>query len=771
MVAIQRPPLSEPEEISALVPILHPELEHDIEKDTPTVIHSVQERPHVSQPSPMAEEEAQHLYRTERIEPLAPHIQREKPLQDTDGALAALYRPARPPRATPPRRVIPFLLTLSCIFFLLASGIIAFALLKGPFTPASATLTLSVDPATVRVGDTVALSGHGFAPATQVKFTHDLDVPLYDSMKKQLDAMTDHGGTFTVDVVVPNDWSVGAHKLHATDETQQVSTTTNVTVQPPSTAPPQLQLSTPSIDLGTDRAGTTSSKKITLRNVGGGELAWQQSSDVTWLTASPISNSYTFSGSSPITITVNRSNLAPKAYTGHITFTQKSSSNVVKLTVTMKVDATPAALNISTSALTFSTTTTQTVPAQAVTLQNSGGKPLNWQATTTTNDGAGWLYLAGPASGQIDVRQSQQLLIGVQAQQLAVGIYQGAITLTGGASATITVSLSVVAPGNILVSPSTLTFTALTGQSMAGKTLTVQNSGGQAQNWSVTMTTVNQGNWLSVTTQNGTVDMNASTTVTVNVASAGLKEGSYQGMLTFNGGNQTIQIPVSLAITTPPAAAISVRNTILIFQSEQGTNPIGQLLTITNTGNAPLNWSASESGDGGIFAPLSQSSGTLLPQAHTFIEVDPVTATYGAGTLTTVLTIADSDVGTTVASQKIPITITIQSQAAIATSPSNIGLDMSGPNTNTQTVTISNIGSAPLNWTLSVHMDEPVGGTWLVVSNTSGTLAAGTSKDILVTCVGKGLQKGMSYSGLLLISDSDTGTTVSSRTVYITFTT
>ena len=774
MVAIQRPPPHEAEDSSlgSALPEFAQNATFDGEKDTPTVIIEPAERPYMSPSFPIAPEEVgtQRILYTEHAQaPLTSYVARAKPLQDTDGVLPALYRPARPRKAKSPRRIIPFLLTLSCIFFLLASVILTYALLKGKFASSSAALTMSADPATVRVGDTIALSGLGFAPTTQVKFTHDLDIPLYDSMKKQLDATTDHRGAFTVDVIVPLDWSVGQHGIHATDDIQQVSTSTTIAVQPPSTAPPQLQLSTTSIDLGIGRAGTTSSKQVTLKNVGGGALAWQQSSDATWLTASPISNSYTFSGSSPITVTANRSNLAPKMYTGHMTFTQKSSPNVVKLTVTMSVDTTPAALNVSTSSLTFSTTATQNVPTQAVTLQNSGGKPLNWQATTTTNDGAGWLYLAGAASGQIDAKQSQQLMIGVQAQQLAVGVYQGTIILTGGASATITVSLSVVAAGNILVSPSALAFTVLTGQGTTGKTLTIQNSGGQAQGWSVGAATADRGNWLSVTTQSGTVDMNTSTTVTVNVASAALKEGAYQGMLTFSGGNQTIQIPVSLAITTPPAAIIAVQSPSLTFQTAQGTDPLGQLLTITNTGNAPLNWTASESGDGATFAPLSQTSGSLPPQAYSIIEVNPSTSAYNAGTLNTMLTIADSDVGTTVASQKIPITITLQSQATIAASPANVGLDTSGPGTNTQTVTVTNTGSAVLNWVLTVHIDDPIGGTWLTASSTGGTLTAGASKAVLITGMSKGLQRGTSYSGTVVISDSDTGTTVSARTVYITF--
>lgn len=763
MVAIQRPPVPvrKSEEGWFLSASVQQEAEQGsvpiIEDVVPIVISAHHEKPQT---------EGGIL----RIGPSAvPYTRRDKLSLNTDGVLPALYRPQQPGKSSVARRIIPILLTLSCIFFLVASGILVYIVARGKFASTPFALNLTANPAIVRPGDVFMLDGKGFAPSTQVKFTHDLDVPIDDSMKQQLQAITDHRGLFSVDVIVPTDWSVGQHAIHATDETQQSSTSATITVQQPSAAPPQLQLLTTSIDLGTDRVGTTSRKQVMLKNAGGGELVWQQSSDVAWLTASPISNSYTFSDSSSVTITANRSGLTPQAYTGHITFTQKSSRNVVKLTVTMKVDTAPAALNVSASLLTFSATGTQSVPTQSVTLQNSGGKMLNWRASTATNDGANWLYLTGSANGQINSKQSQQLVVGVQAQQLAVGTYQGTITLTGGASATINVLLTVVAPGNILVSPTALSFAALTGQSTAGKTLTIQNSGGQSQNWSVSTTTADSGNWLSVTAQSGTVGANGQMMVTVNIDNATLKAGAYQGTLTFTGGNQIEQVPVSLTITTPPAAAISIQSTSLTFQTVQKTDPIGQWLTITNTGNAPLNWSATDSGNGAAFLSLSQSSGSISPQTHTMIEVSPKTSMYNAGTLTTTITFADSDVGTTVGSQKIPVTIVVQSQAAIAVSPSNFNLNTSGPNTNMQTVTITNTGSALLNWMVSIHTDAPIGVSWLSVNTVSGTLAPGASKTILVNCSSAGLQKGTSYSGSIQISDSDSGTAVLPQMLYVTF--
>ncbi len=763
MIAVQRLPMQEleEEEVALLPERVQKESEQDalssVEDDVPTLIsvRSEKSQTEVGIPSVQHAESMPHMYH-------------ERPLLDTDGVLPVVYQPQQSKKIPTAKRTISTLLILSCIFFLLASGILVYALTAGKSTPLHI-LKLAANPTTVRAGDIFTLSGTGFGLSTQVKFACD-DKSISDSTGHQLQAEVDHHGIFSVDVVTPSSWNVGSHTIYATDEAQQSTISTSIVVEPPSEALPHLQLLKTSINLGTDRAGTTSSQQVTLKNVGGGRLTWQQKSDATWLTASPASgNTYTFSGSASVNITANRSGLAPKeGYTGHIVFAQKDSNNTVKLTVTMGVDAKPAALNVSLSSLTFAATSIQNVPTQSVTLQNSGGEPLNWQATATTNDGASWLYLGGVTSGRIAPAQSQQLVVDVQAQNLSPGSYQGSITLIGGASATINVALTVVAPGNILVTPTTLTFAALTGQSVTGKTLTLQNTGGQSQGWSVT-TAVDQGNWLSTTSQSDSVSASTQTQVTVNITTTGLKAGVYQGTLTFTMGNQLTSVPVTLTLTTPPAATITVQSTALTFQTTSGSDPSGQLLAFTNTGNAVLNWTATESGDGATFAPLSITSGSLSPQNSTLMEIYPTVSNHPPGTLKTTITIADSDVGTTVMSQKIQVTVIIQGQASISASPTNISLSARGTKPTTRTVTITNTGTAPLNWSTFVHIDAPIGGTWLSINTPSGTLVPGASKNIVVSCSNTGLPRGVTYQGSIQIIDSDAGTTVTPQMVYLSF--
>ncbi len=764
MIAVQHPPAQKAEEIAPLPEPVQERLEHPtlppLGDDAPTQMSIRYEKP-------QSEVRIPSVPYNEQVE--IPPVRRERPLLDTDGVLPALYQPRQPKKIGNAKRTISLLLTLSCIFFLSASGILVYVLMASKSSTPSSTLKLSVFPTTVRASDTFTLSGSGFTPSTQVKFTYGSQQPINDSKGHQLTATVDRHNAFSVEVITPSSWAAGTYTIYATDEAQQASSKTAITVEPASEEAPQLQLTTTHIDLGTNSAGTTSSKQITLKNVGGNKLTWQQKSDATWLTAAPTDgSSYTFAGSASVTITANRSHLTPKTrYTGDIIFSQKGGSHASKLTVTMNVDATPAALNVSPLSLTFAATSAQSVPTQSVTLQNSGGKSLNWQASAATNDGTNWLYIEGDSSGHIDPTHSQPLLVGVQAQTLTPGSYQGTVVLTGGASATINVSLTVIAAGNILVTPTTLNFTGLTQQGVASQTLTLQNTGGQSQTWS-TSTTLDQGNWLSITPQSGSVDAGGQVQIPVNINTAGLKANSYQGTINFTIGSYLTTVPVTLTLTTPPAAVITVQSTSLTFQTTSHNNPVGQPLAITNTGNAVLNWTATESGNGATFAPLSVTSGSLLPQSSRTIEVNPSVAALPPGTLKTTITIADSDAGTTVVSQQVQVMVNIQGQAEITISPPNLNLDTSSAGSNTQTVTIKNTGTAPLHWSASIQMDTPVGGTWLSVDTTSGTLVPETSKNIVVSCDSTGLTKGVAYQGTIVISDS-TDTTVSPQTVYLTF--
>src|SRR6266516_1262973 len=162
-------------------------------------------------------------------------------------------RPYLPKRSWPRGRFVPVMLTISCLIFLIASSLLAYIFINRKPVPDKQ--ILSVMPDKLRVNDTFTLSGRGFGKNDPISFTHDQDnAPLLDGNRKPLQTHGDDLGTFSVQVVVPMNWEVGQHSIYAIDigKEQSISVVATLTVQQSSLAPPRLQLSSSSIDLGTN---------------------------------------------------------------------------------------------------------------------------------------------------------------------------------------------------------------------------------------------------------------------------------------------------------------------------------------------------------------------------------------------------------------------------------------------------------------------------------------------------------------------------------------
>ncbi len=665
----------------------------------------------------------------------------------------------RPQRNILRGRFVSTTLTIACLIFLIASSLLAYIFINRK--PVLGRQTLSVMPAQLRVNDTFTLEGQGFGTHDLISFTHDKhNDPLLDGNGRALQTHADDRGTFSVQVVVPNTWQVGQHSIYAFDigKEQSISIVATLTVQQLSSAPPLLQLPTSSIDLGVNVPGVVAKKEVMLVNAGGQQLDWQASSDQAWLTVTP--NSGTFSGSAIVTIAANSGQLAPQSYAGHVTFIQQGSSNQpLTLTVTMAVkSAPPSSLLVSPVALVYSGTPAENPAPQTITLQNSDSKPLAW--SSTIGNSASWLSVY-PTSGHLEPHTNTIVTVNVQSQRLAVGSYQGVINFIGGVNPQVSVALSVAAVGNLVVSPPSLNFSSV-GQNPASQVIAIQNSGGATAAWTAATATVDGANWLTITPASGSLAAGQATNATVSVNIANLKPRSYQGSLTFSYGGATNQVAVSLTVSVPPAAAISLNLRALNFTTIKGQNPAPQSFTITNTGNATLRWSISEDQNGSSFAPVSSTSGSLAPTRSTVITVFPNLAQAGAGNLTTTLTVADSDRGTKVTSQKLTVNIGIKDQATITLSVNTMFFSHNSVITeSSQLLDIKNTGSQPLNW-----LAQP-SNPWLTAVVPSGSLAPGEDILIEVHCQSSGFSPG-TYPSSLVIRDRDNGTPVVSQQVVVT---
>src|SRR6266516_6269541 len=130
----------------------------------------------------------------------------DSPLEDEQDSLVVVpLRSPFPVRAYAPERkelrkpdrFVSVALTISFLFFLIASSLLTYIFMHRK--PLAEKQVLSVVPNQLRVNDTFILSGSGFGPNDLISFTHDKhNEPMLDSNGKSLQTHADDRGTFSV---------------------------------------------------------------------------------------------------------------------------------------------------------------------------------------------------------------------------------------------------------------------------------------------------------------------------------------------------------------------------------------------------------------------------------------------------------------------------------------------------------------------------------------------------------------------------------------------
>ena len=563
--------------------------------------------------------------------------------------LPALPGPAKSTRKR--TRAARLLFVAALIFFLVASGLLTFLLVKS--NQASPTKPrLLVLPASLRVGDVLQLSGSGFAPHARLTLTRDAHLPILDAHNQPLKPLADAQGAFQIHVSITLDWNIGTHTIQVSSG--QLTATASLTIQAALPGPPRLQLGVTHLDLGAGNSGAISHETMTLTNAGGGQVVWSAQSSVPWLTLNPASG--TFAGSAVLTLTVNRAHLAPQSYLGQVILTQQGGATQT-LAISMTVNTAPANLWLSTASLAFSGTPVQNPASQSVVIQNSGGQALNWTSGTSTMDGASWLSIT-PPGGLLGPHLSAILGVRVNTRNLAPGNYQG--------------------------------------------TLDFSYAGGPAQ-----------------------------------------------------------QVAVLLVVNTPPTPAMHLSTHNLSFQTKQGFNPTPQSFTISNPGNAPLNWLIQPDTNGASYLSIAPNRGSIPPGQSASVSLAPLLGNAN-GPINSTLTLKDSDPGTSVPAQQIAVNIAITSEPILVVDTGNLAFSYtSAPTTTSQLAIFTNTGSLPLNWALSG------GASWLSVDVSNGSVATDEFGFITVTVTDSNLKPG-TYTTTLTLKDTDANTVVAPQHFTVT---
>jgi hypothetical protein len=326
-------------------------------------------------------------------------------------------------------------------------------------------------------------------------------------------------------------------------------------------------------------------------------------------------------------------------------------------------------------------------------------------------------------------------------------------------------------PPKLQLSAKQIDFGANVPGAISTKTFTLANAGGGQIVWQAGSNSP----WLTISPAGGTFSGSAITTLTVNRSNTA--PGDHTGYITFmQQGNtySTLKVtmsvspfaanlnltPASLTVSPSPLPSMSVKPSLLAFSTIQGSNSSPQTFNITNTGNAPLNWAITEDANAITFISVSSTHGTVTPGSSAPIAVTPNVVQSTAGVINATITILDTDKGTPVQSQQVAVKITVSNQAVISVSSA----DLTFNSTNTpQLITITNTGSAPLNWTLSQPLPS-----WLSVDIPSGTLAPKEIAFVNVASNSAGLHPGPPYTYTLVVSDTDAHTPVTPQKIQVT---
>ncbi len=433
------------------------------------------------------------------------------------------------------------------------------------------------------------------------------------------------------------------------------------------------------------------------------------------------------------TITVSFSPTAAVLYNPSITLTDNAGTQVIQLNGTGT--AAPV-VNLSSTSLNFgSLPVGNTSGTQTITVTNTGtanlifgANPLSSATGFNISDGCAGITLA-PNVGNC--------VITISFSPTAASLYNPSITLTDNAGTQLIQLTGTGITGTPIVTltPGSLGFGAqATGTSSASQVITVTNSGTAPLTFGANPLTGAAG--YNVNTTCGGLTLAplpavASCTITVIFSPATAGADNTSLTLTDNAGTQNIPL-TGTAVNPAPVASVSPGS--ITASSGLGVSTGAGIITITNTGNAPLVFSATAlgimgAGAGSWKTTTTCQGATLSPGQACTVSVyfDPTTA----GTQTATLTISDN---ATPSSQQVALNGTgvMGSYSINPTSLSfgslNVGTVSAG-----QTLTIANTGTVPV-FIGTPSLSGPSTGSFGFVNNTcTSALGVGMSCTFTVT--------------------------------------
>ena len=241
-----------------------------------------------------------------------------------------------------------------------------------------------------------------------------------------------------------------------------------------------------------------------------------------------------------------------------------------------------------------------------ITVSNTGTGDLTWSATTD----AAWLAVS-PVNGVVKAAASQAVKVTVDPSTLSVGAYKGNITFqSNSGTETIPVTLTVVAPPQLTVSPTTLTVKKTAGEAPTYADLAIQISNDitGARTWNAVA--ASDSGWLGISSPSGGNNI-VQPPVQAIIKDAAL--GKHTGVITVTlDGAPGISATVTVNLEVVKATTIAVATNIA-----EGSFTISGPATYTGTGQTSYSFNNVAPGVYTITFARVQGFKTPLPQTAT----------------------------------------------------------------------------------------------------------------------------------------------------------
>ena len=473
---------------------------------------------------------------------------------------------------------------------------------------------------------------------------------------------------------------------------------------------------------------TPPGQSIPVRNGGSGALNWTLAKSTAdggnWLNASIAGGM----APSVVTMSVTKANLpgqglTPGTFIGRILLQAPSGNVSIPVSVVVG-DNVFRQIN----AISFTKPFGGANPLPQILTGASTGATFNYTVSVVTSSGGNWLSVDNVSYNNCILCSTPERINAIvnASPTLAVGSYMGQIVFTsqnGQQSITVPVLLTVADSSGPFIDniAGQMAFTLQTGGfPPPSQQIQVLNGGAGLLNWTVSGTTADGGNWLTISQTGGTAPSQITVGISVpNLPDGGLTQGTFIGELVFESDGSSVTVPISVAVGS---AVFTQLNGISFTKLFGGADPLPQTLTAASTGasfNHTVSASTAKGGNWLSVDNVSYNNCILCATPETIRAIVSASPTLAIGTYTgqIVFTSQNGQQGVTV-----PVTLTVVDPASTffdnTAGQLSFTMKTGGSAPPAQPLQIRNGGSGILNWTLSTSTSD--GGNWLSASALSG---------------------------------------------------